>query len=68
MNTLFSAIADRISLVVITISGENPYEIFESLNSTGWTAFVMLGLAAFVGAAIFILVMLMGIVGKKGGM
>jgi len=28
----------------------------------------MLGLAAFVGAAIFILVMLMGIMGKKGGM
>ena len=25
----------RLSLVVITIEGENPYEIFESLNSTG---------------------------------
>jgi hypothetical protein len=25
----------RLSLVVITVGGENPYEIFESLNSTG---------------------------------
>lgn len=32
---IFAAVADRLSLVVITISGENPYEIFESLNSTG---------------------------------
>lgn len=32
---IFAAVADRLSLVVITITGENPYEIFESLNSTG---------------------------------
>ncbi|HVT87353.1 MAG TPA: DUF262 domain-containing protein [Tepidisphaeraceae bacterium] len=32
---IFAAVADRLSLVVITIAGENPYEIFESLNSTG---------------------------------
>lgn len=32
---LFHAITSRLSLVVITIDGENPYEIFESLNSTG---------------------------------
>jgi hypothetical protein len=30
-----AALTDRLSLVTITISGENPYEIFESLNSTG---------------------------------
>lgn len=35
LNAIFSVVADRLSLVVITISGENPYEIFESLNSTG---------------------------------
>lgn len=32
---ILTAVADRLSLVVITITGENPYEIFESLNSTG---------------------------------
>ena len=32
---LFAAIADQLCLVVITIDRENPYEIFESLNSTG---------------------------------
>ena len=32
---LFVAMTERLSLVVITIDGENPYEIFESLNSTG---------------------------------
>lgn len=32
---LLSTVTDRLSLVVITITGENPYEIFESLNSTG---------------------------------
>ena len=32
---LFQTVAGRLSLVVITIDGENPYEIFESLNSTG---------------------------------
>jgi len=29
------AITDRLSLVTITLEGENPYEIFESLNATG---------------------------------
>ena len=33
--TLFASLTSRMSLVVITITGENPYEIFESLNSTG---------------------------------
>lgn len=32
---IFNALTNRLSLVVITIDGENPYEIFESLNSTG---------------------------------
>ena len=35
LRKLFVAITGRLSLVVITIDGENPYEIFESLNSTG---------------------------------
>ena len=35
LRDLFNAIRNRLSLVVITIDGENPYEIFESLNSTG---------------------------------
>lgn len=35
LRTLFRALTERLSLVVITIEGENPYEIFESLNSTG---------------------------------
>lgn len=35
LRRLLSTVADRLSLVVITITGENPYEIFESLNSTG---------------------------------
>ena len=32
---MFAIIADQLALVVITIDGENPFEIFESLNSTG---------------------------------
>ena len=32
---LFRALTAQMSLVVITVAGENPYEIFESLNSTG---------------------------------
>ena len=32
---IFHAVTACLSLVVITIDGENPYEIFESLNSTG---------------------------------
>jgi hypothetical protein len=35
LRNLFDTITQRISLVVITIDGENPYEIFESLNATG---------------------------------
>ncbi|MEN7973525.1 MAG: DUF4268 domain-containing protein [Verrucomicrobiota bacterium] len=35
LKQLFEAISMRLSLVMITIDGENPYEIFESLNSTG---------------------------------
>ncbi len=35
LELLFKAIVGRLSLVMITIDGENPYEIFESLNSTG---------------------------------
>lgn len=35
LKALFQAVSTRLSLVVITIDGENPYEIFESLNSTG---------------------------------
>ena len=32
---LFSVVTDCLHLVVITIDGENPYEIFDSLNSAG---------------------------------
>lgn len=32
---LLGIVADRLALVVITITAENPFEIFESLNSTG---------------------------------
>lgn len=32
---LLEAIANRLNLVVVVIDGENPYEIFDSLNSTG---------------------------------
>lgn len=35
LRNLFLTVTARLSLVVITIDGENPYEIFESLNSTG---------------------------------
>ncbi len=35
LRKLLSALTSQLSLVVITIDGENPYEIFESLNSTG---------------------------------
>ena len=35
LRKLFVVLTERLSLVVITIDGENPYEIFESLNSTG---------------------------------
>jgi len=35
LRQLLEAISARLSLVMITIDGENPYEIFESLNSTG---------------------------------
>jgi len=35
LKDVFTACTARLSLVVITIVGENPYEIFESLNSTG---------------------------------
>jgi hypothetical protein len=35
LKNLFGIITDRLSLVVITINDENPFEIFESLNSTG---------------------------------
>jgi hypothetical protein len=35
LRQLFEAISMRLSLVMITIDEENPYEIFESLNSTG---------------------------------
>jgi len=35
LRRLFAAVTGQLSLVVITIDGENPYEIFESLNSTG---------------------------------
>ncbi|GIW55611.1 MAG: hypothetical protein KatS3mg082_2015 [Nitrospiraceae bacterium] len=35
LRELFVAVTERLSLVIITIDGENPYEIFESLNSTG---------------------------------
>ncbi|NLE61769.1 MAG: DUF262 domain-containing protein, partial [Planctomycetes bacterium] len=35
LRNLFETVTRRLSLVVITIDGENPYEIFESLNATG---------------------------------
>jgi hypothetical protein len=35
LQNLFDTVTRRLSLVVITIEGENPYEIFESLNATG---------------------------------
>lgn len=35
LRRLFDAVSHRLSLVVVTIDGENPYEIFESLNATG---------------------------------
>lgn len=35
LEKLFHATTLNLSLVVVTIDGENPYEIFESLNSTG---------------------------------
>lgn len=35
LREVMTAVTARMSLVVITIEGENPYEIFESLNSTG---------------------------------
>lgn len=35
LKAVFRAVSSRMALVVITIDGENPYEIFESLNSTG---------------------------------
>jgi hypothetical protein len=35
LRRLFRDVTARMGLVVITVVGENPYEIFESLNSTG---------------------------------
>lgn len=35
LRKLLDTVSRRLSLVVVTIEGENPYEIFESLNSTG---------------------------------
>lgn len=35
LSVLLSIIVSRLMLVVVTITGEDPYEIFESLNSTG---------------------------------
>ncbi len=35
LHRLLDTVSRRLSLVVVTIEGENPYEIFESLNSTG---------------------------------
>ena len=35
LRILLDAVSRRLSLVVVTIDGENPYEIFESLNATG---------------------------------
>ena len=34
------------------------------VNATGWSAFTMLGIAAFVAAAIVILAQLMGLMGR----
>ena len=35
LQRMFNTVTQRLALVVITIHGENPYEIFESLNATG---------------------------------
>ena len=35
LRRLLDAVSSKLSLVAILIDGENPYEIFESLNSTG---------------------------------
>jgi hypothetical protein len=35
LRKLFETVMHRLQLVEVTISGENPYEIFESLNATG---------------------------------
>ncbi len=35
LRRLLEVIANRLNLVVVVIDGENPYEIFDSLNSTG---------------------------------
>jgi hypothetical protein len=35
LRRVFLALTGRLSIVAVTIDGENPYEIFESLNSTG---------------------------------
>jgi len=35
LKRLFNIVTRRLSLVVVSIDGENPYEIFESLNATG---------------------------------
>jgi len=35
LREIFHTVSDRLHLVVICIDGENPYEIFDSLNSTG---------------------------------
>ena len=35
LSRLMDAVSTRLSLVVVLIDAENPYEIFESLNSTG---------------------------------
>ena len=35
LQNLFDTLIRRLSLVVVSIDGENPYEIFESLNATG---------------------------------
>lgn len=35
LRTLFSTVCHRLCLVVVRLDGEDPYEIFESLNATG---------------------------------
>ncbi|MEN6640958.1 MAG: DUF262 domain-containing protein [Armatimonadia bacterium] len=35
LETIFAAVAKRLTLVMITLTDENPFEIFETLNSTG---------------------------------
>jgi hypothetical protein len=35
LRSLFDTVCHQLTLVVVTIDGENPYEIFESLNATG---------------------------------